>query len=227
MEEAARVRGGAHEAVADIVPDRLRGVIDDRLAVGSMIPGVLTVLSGRLVDPGAEQAIVDRRAAGVQLIYEGLRLTRSLVHEDPWAEAGLATDMQADVDVLAADVLVARGFRLLARTEAAEVAVSTVQAFGREQTDLLADRDPPARTLETNVFELAVVAGSTVNGGDTPLALRQYAIGLARARGAPPLPIAAEGLPERIEDVLARVGEPAVADAASPRSPDWANPKPV
>lgn len=220
MEEAARVRGGAQEAVADIVPDRLRGVIDDRLAVGSMIPGVLTVLSARLVDPGAEPAIVNRRAAGVQLIYEGLRLTRSLVHDNPWANAGIQADTQADIDVLAADVLVARGFRLLARTEAAEVAVTTVQAFGREQTDVLAGRDSASRTLETNVFELAVVAGSTVNGGETPLPLRQYAVGLARARGTPPLPIAAEGLPERIEDVLARVGEPVAADAASPRSPD-------
>lgn len=222
MEEAARARGTAREAVSDIVPERLRGVIDDRLAAGSMIPGVLTVLSARLVDPRADPAEVDHRAAGVQLIYEGLRLTRSLVHENPWEAAGLASDTQADVDVLAADVLVARGFRLLARTEAADLAVTTVRAFGREQTDVLAGRESPTRTLETNVFELAVVAGATVNGGETPLALRQYAVGLARARGGdPPLPIAEEGLPERIEDVLQRVGgEAAEANAVGPQSPD-------
>lgn len=220
MQEAARVREGARETVSDIVPAHLRSVIDDRLATGSMIPGVLTILSARLVDKTADRRAVERRAAGVQLIYEGLRLTRSLVHENPWAALDLESDTQADVDVLAADVLVARGFRLLARTEAADLAVTTVQAFGREQTDVIAARESPTRTLETNVFELAVVAGATINGGEPPLSLRQYAVGLARARGTAPLPIAEEGLPERIEDVLARVGEPAEVDAVSPRSPD-------
>jgi len=219
MEEAARARSGAQEAVADIVPARLQSVIEDRLASGSMIPGVLTILSAQLVDPTVDPDEVETRAAGVQLIYEGLRLTRALVREAPWAGQDVADDIPADVDVLAADVMVARGFRLLARTEAADRAVETVRRFGREQTTT-EDRPRDAMGLEACVFELAVTAGATVAGDDPPLPLRQYAVGLARARGDPPLPVAEEGLPERIEDVLHRVGDPAVADGVRPRSPD-------
>lgn len=216
MEEAARARRGAREAVADIEPAELRSVIEDRLATGSMIPGVLTIMSAHLVDPTVDAEEVERRAAGVQLIYEGLRLTRSLVREEPWAGEDVPDDIDADVDVLAADVLVARGFRLLARTQAADRAVETVRRFGREQSG----DEPPEMGLEACVFELAVVAGATVSGDDPPLPLRQYAVGLARARGDPPLPVAEEGLPERIEDVLHRVGDPTGRDGVRPRSPD-------
>lgn len=216
MEEAARARNGAREAVADIGPERLQSVIDDRLATGSMIPGVLTILSARLVDPTVDGEEVESRAVGVQLIYEGLRLTRALVREEPWNGEDVPDDIQADIDVLAADVLVARGFRLLARTQAADRAVETVRRFGREQTQA----DPPGMGLEACVFELAVVAGATVTGDDPPLPLRQYAVGLARARGDPPLPVAEEGLPEQIEDVLHRVGDTTSGDGVRPRSPD-------
>lgn len=219
MEEAARARRTAREAVGDITPERLQSVIDERLDAGSMIPGVLTILSAQLVDPTGDGETVEQRAAGVQLIYEGLRLTRSLVREEPWDGEDIPDDIPADVDVLAADVMVARGFRLLARTEAADRAVETVRRFGREQTRT-ADSEPTAMGLEACVFELAVVAGATVAGEDPPLPLRQYAVGLARARGDPPLPVAEEGLPERIEDVLDRVGDGAVADGAHPRSTD-------
>ncbi|ELY98915.1 DUF7114 family protein [Natrialba asiatica] len=132
-------------------------------------------------------------AAGVQLIYEGLRLTRGLAHEDSWcgdsahanqpksqsqpqpqpqsahqvqsqpenqtqsqsrlehhpqSQSQSQSDLQSqpqsrsqspsqytdDLTILAADILVARGFSLLARTDAADKAVHTVQAFGRDQT---------------------------------------------------------------------------------------------
>jgi hypothetical protein len=206
MQEADLARRRASEAVEDIHPPRLREAITDRIRPGSMIPGVLVLLSAAVVDGSPDAADVERRAAGVQLIYEGLHITRSLVHDDPWT-ADSPPDKPADLDVLAADVLVARGFRLLARTDAADDAVETVRAFGREQTDTAADShpDPPARTLEANVFELAAVAGATAAGGDTPLALRQYVVGLARNLGDPPLPPAVDGLPETIEEVLGRV----------------------
>lgn len=77
-------------------------------------------------------------AAGVQLIYEGLRLTRTLAHDEPWLEPETAADGDAasdgDLEILAADILVARGFYLLARTDAAGTAVRTVQSFGHDQT---------------------------------------------------------------------------------------------
>ena len=175
-----------------------------------MIPGVLALLSARVVGGEAEETAVTNRAVGVQLIYEGLRLTRSLVEGEPWARAEGTID--DDLDILAADVLVARGFQLLAHTEAADKAVETVREFGREQTDIRERRGSSARSLEANVFELAVIAGSTATGQEAPLSLRQYVIGLARSNGDPPLPGSADGLPESIEEVMRRVGSQATAD---------------
>jgi hypothetical protein len=211
MEEAEQVSAAAREAVADVEPDGLRAVIDDHVASSSMLPGVLTILSARVVDGAVDNDdATTRRAAGVQLIYDGLRVTRSLVAAEPWVDAD-ADDPSSDLDILAADVLVARGFRLLARTEAAEQAVETVRAFGREQTDQHADRAPTDRDLEANVFELAAIAGGSTAGSEAPVPLRQYLVGLADNHGEP-LPDAGNALPEGVEDVMARVGTPAGED---------------
>jgi len=216
MEEAEQARAAARDAVADIDPDGLRAVIDDHVASSSMLPGVLTVLSARVVDGTTDRDAVARRAAGVQLIYEGLRTTRNLVAEEPWADSD-EQDPGDDLDVLAADVLVARGFRLLARTEAAGHAVQTVREFGRQQTDEQEGRSSTSRSLESNVFELAAIAGGTAAGGETPVALRQYVVGLAD-NAAVPLPDAGDALPEEIQDVMARVGSPQADDWVSPTS---------
>ncbi|MUV60680.1 hypothetical protein GJ634_08010, partial [Halobacterium sp. CBA1126] len=100
MEEAEQARAAARDAVADIEPDGLRAVIDDQVASSSMLPGVLTVLSARVVDGSVDDDAVTRRAAGVQLIYEGLRTTRDLVAEEPWAHTD-EQDPSDDLDVLA------------------------------------------------------------------------------------------------------------------------------
>ena len=215
MEEAEQARTAARKAVGDIEPDGLRTVIDDHVASSSMIPGVLVILSARVAAGSATTASVSERAAGVQLIYEGLRVTRSLVDANPWMDTDDA-DPDVNLDVLAADVLVARGFRTLARTEAAGHAVQTVREFGREQTSTSSPTD--ASDLESNVFELAAIAGSTAGGEDTPTALRQYVVGLVAASDAPPLPNADDGLPREIEDVLSRVAGPASEDRVSPTS---------
>ncbi|WP_232702972.1 DUF7114 family protein [Halobacterium wangiae] len=217
MEEAEQARAAALEAVADIEPDGLRAVIDDHVASSSMLPGVLTILSARVVDGRADEHAVSRRAAGVQLIYEGLRVTRALVATEPWADTD-ESDPDDDLDVLAADVLVARGFRILARTEAASHAVHTVREFGREQTDAQEGRTSTAQTLEANVFELAAIAGATAAGGETPVPLRQYVVGLAANHGAPPLADATDALPEGVEEVMTRVGGPTADDRVSPTS---------
>ncbi|WP_265110040.1 DUF7114 family protein [Halosolutus halophilus] len=138
-------------------------------------------------------AAVVTHAAGVQLIYEGLRLTRSLSHDPPWTGLDDAAE-DGDLAILAADILVARGFYLLARTDAAGKAVRTVQAFGRDQTRRDAvPRDEPRHdeefghdgstadadaaspvdsasidaNLERDVLELAVLAGAAAIG-ETP-----------------------------------------------------------
>ncbi|WP_232686621.1 DUF7114 family protein [Halobacterium zhouii] len=213
MEEAEQARTAARDAVGDIEPDGLRAVIDDHVASSSMLPGALVILTARVAANSATSRAVSERAAGVQLIYEGLRVTRGLVEDEPWADTD-AADPDDDLDVLAADVLVARGFRTLARTEAASQAVQTVREFGREQTADPAD----VSGLESNVFELAAIAGSTADGGETPTALRQYVVGLVAASDAPPLPDASEGLPRDAEDVLSRVAGPTADDPVSPTS---------
>jgi hypothetical protein len=214
MEDAARARGAARDAVEDITPAGLRDAIDDRLAAGSMIPGVLTLVSARVGDGSVDAYEVERRTAGVQLIYEGLRLTRTLAREEPWA-ALPATEVPADLDVVAADVLVSRGFSLLAHTPAADQAVRTVREFGRVETDRQAGRTPADDDLETNVFELAVIAGATAGSGDVPLPLRQYVVGLARSRSGPLGP-AEEALPETLEEVMRRVSVDAGEESARP-----------
>jgi hypothetical protein len=184
MDDAVRTREAAREALADVEPEALAGALDDRLADAPMTPGALVLLCARVLDAGADADAVAERAAGVQLIYEGLRLTRTLAHEEPWL-ADPDSDIDADLDIVAADVLVSRGFYVLARTGAADQAVETVRRFGRDQTlrreeTEALDREALDRNLEADVFELAVVAGVDI-GGETPSpALREYAAGLAR-----------------------------------------------
>lgn len=187
MDDAVRVREAAREAVADIKPDRLREVLSDRLSDAPMTPAVLTLVSARAPEAGVDTDTdgIAERAAGVQLIYEGLRLTRSLAWAEPWTESvdTDAGDIDADLDVLAADVLVSRGFYLLARTDAAGRAVDVVRAFGRDQTLARgegADVDSLDRNLEADVFALALVAGMTAVGATPSPAAVEYAAELGR-----------------------------------------------
>lgn len=210
MEEADSCRRATYEAVADVEPPQLHDRIELILENASMVPGVLTLESaaatateGRAVlesghqqpatDPNAGHSRVTgydtdgivTRAAGVQLIYEGLRLTRSLAHDEPWADLESPAAADGDLGILAADILVARGFYLLARTDAAGKAVRTVQAFGRDQTrrdgiergettdgdrDSHPDGVDPASidaNLERDILELAVRTGAAAVD-DTP-----------------------------------------------------------
>ena len=154
---------------------------------------------GTLADPVAE------RAAGVQLVYDGLRLTRRLAREEPWVRGepsngdSTPTD-EANLGILTADVLVARGFYLLARTEAADAAVGVVRNFGRDQT---VARSAPERgldrNLEADVLELAVVAGVTLTGCPATSGLREFAAGLANGH-----PFGSEGafFSESVQETL-------------------------
>ncbi|WP_254522219.1 DUF7114 family protein [Natrinema caseinilyticum] len=242
MEKADSCRRAAVEAVADVEPPQLHDYIESVLERASMVPGTLTLesaaamaadgyaLEGDLPRSAPSETDRDRtsdqdhdrtgecepdrvvtHAAGVQLIYEGLRLTRTLAHDEPWT----ATDDSAadgDLAILAADILVARGFYLLARTDAAGKAVRTVQSFGRDQTrrtalpDEGSDGDPGTEgqtdgldpttidaNLERDVLELAVLTGA-VAVGETPSPwLLAVATDLADAIG-PSFPPASECL---------------------------------
>jgi hypothetical protein len=169
MDEAVLVRDTARETVADIDPPALGDALTGLLTEASVAPGALTLLTARALDPDVDLSGIAERAVGVQLIYDGLRITRLLAHTEPWtADDAEANDIAADLDVLSAVVLVSRGFYLLARTETAGRAVAVVQQFGRDQTLRQrpdADVDLLDRNLEEAVFELAVAAGATAVDG--------------------------------------------------------------
>jgi len=251
MQEVAAVRRAALDAVEDVGPAPLQERITSRLESGSMAPGVLTVLSARAADrrttrDGAITAgtngspatdgdssvtleAVATRGAGVQLIYEGLNLTRTLSCDPPW-ERQDGTDgtdgtaeikgphtpdsadskwdslpddaTDADMAILVADIMVARGFYLLARTDAAGAAVCVVQSFGRDQTtQRVSDDDTLDRALEADVFELAAVAGTTAIGRQATGELQDYVAGLARTNGH--LPVAERLFSESTVETLA------------------------
>ncbi|AEN06356.1 hypothetical protein Halar_2712 [halophilic archaeon DL31] len=215
MDDAVLARRSAREALSDIEPEPLRQTLDERLATASMTPGALTLLSARAFCHDVDVAAFDEQAAGVQLIYEGLTLTRRLAHDEPWAHTD-EDDIDADIDVVAADVLVSRGFYLLARTAAAERAVEVVRAFGRDQTTREDHTDPDRdRNLEADVFELAVVTGVDAVDGTTSDALLAYAEDLARGyEGA--LPVAGDLLGAGTHDRLATFSDGPVG--SPPRS---------
>ncbi len=220
METADTCRRAALDAVADVEPPRLLAIVERVLDGASMVPGALTLESAAAADGGGvdpdEQALT--HAAGVQLIYEGLRLTRRLAQTEPWTEA--TGDTEADLEILAADILVARGFYLLARTAAADRAVQTVQSFGRDQTERAemadvsgADRAAIDANLERDVLALAVEAGGAAI--DEPPAARVQTladeIGRELGPGFPPL--------ETYRDRLRTVGgEPPLEKPATDRA---------
>ncbi|MDZ5809872.1 hypothetical protein U4E84_00700 [Halorubrum sp. AD140] len=217
MDDAARAREAAHEALADVEPAQLRETLENRIVDAAVTPGVLALVTARAVDPDVDLNAVVDRAAGVQLIYEGLRLTRTVAHEEPWVTAPTReADIDADMDVLTADVLVSRGFSLLACTDAATAAVEVVRAFGRDQT--LRDRegtDPAAataldRNLEVDALELAVVAGTTAVGGEPPEELLAYARELAADYDGE-FPPPGRALPEATADRIADISDRTVS----------------
>jgi hypothetical protein len=208
MDDAVLARRSAREALSDIEPEPLRQRLDERLATASMTPGALTLLAARAFAPDANVSALGEQAAGVQLIYEGLALTRRLAHEEPWAAVS-DEDIDADLDVLAADVLVSRGFYLLSRGAAADRAVETVRAFGRDQTTrdhVGTDSAALDRNLEADVFELAVGAGIAAVDGTMSEELLAYADSLARGYDGP-LPSAGDLLVDGTRERLATFSE--------------------
>jgi hypothetical protein len=221
MDDVVWARRVAAEALADVEPAGLRDRAEALLTNGSNVPAVLTLVSARAVDPDVAREAVAERAAGVQLIYDGLGLTRRLSEDEPWTDPTLDSE-QADLDVLVADVLVARGFYLLARTEAAGRAVETVRAFGRDQTARLQatqeSPEAPNSPLEESVFVMAAVAGATAVGS-TDEALLHRSKELARRYEDGSLPSATTVLDEEARETLfASVGPDAAGGDGPARS---------
>lgn len=175
MDEAAAVRRAARATVEDIEPARLRDALLAFIDTTSLTPGVLTLLTARIRSDSRDG--LEQPAAGVQLIYNGLRLTRQLAHNEPWND-GEEERKKANMHILVADVLVARGFYLLSHTNAASTAVDVVRSFGQHQAqehkldpetdgEFEPGTSTAERQLKRDVLELALTTGAVVTDGES------------------------------------------------------------
>lgn len=206
MDETAHARAAFREGIDDIAPDALRARLEAVLETASMTPGALTVLTATVLDDSTEGDVAARRGAGIQMSYEGLKLSRELIRTDPWVNGDRT---EGDMDTIAAEVLVARGFEYLAHTVVAEEIVDAVRRFGRDQTrreerESAVDRAALDSGLEADFIRIAVIAGADIALGTVPEAVEALAEELAAEIGNEPLPEvddAIAGLEERIASV--------------------------
>ena len=210
MDETAHARAAFRDGIGDITPEALRARLEGILDAASMTPGALTVLTATTLDESTGGDDAARRGAGVQMSYEGLRLSRELIRTDPWTAGDPS---EGDLNAIAAEVLVARGFEYLAHTAVAGDVVAAVQRFGRDQTrreEPNADRAALDRGLETDFVRIAIQAGADIALGSIPEEIEALSHELANELGTDPLPeaeVALAGLDDRI-----------VAAAASPET---------
>lgn len=189
MDAAGRVQRTALGTLAEIDPPALSDVLQDLLEEASLVPGVVTVQTAeRLGGTPAGSAVLDR-AVGVQLSYEGLRLTRELIRDESRYAASDPTESY--LALVAAEVLVSRGFVELADTAVAGRAIDIVQRFSRNQTvEYREDPGPeePGHSLEYDVVALAVAAGATAVLDRVPPYLDEFGERLAADLDREPLP---------------------------------------
>lgn len=210
MDEIAHARAAFREGIGDITPEALRIRLEGVLESASLTPGALTVLTARTLDETVELEVATNRGAGVQMSYEGLRLSRALIRTDPWS-AGDRED--GDMNAVAAEVLVARGFEYLAHTGVALDVVEAVRRFGRDQTALEAPNGDPGveDRLEADFVRIGVEAGADVALESVPEPISELAAELGTELGSDPL-----SDPER---ALVGVDERVAAAVASPDTP--------
>ena len=212
MEEAPRVREALRESLREIDPDPFRARLERTLEGRPLTPGILTVRTARAIDGTVATEAAAERAAGVQLIYEGLRLTRRLVETEPWPPAG---EGDPDVDVVAAEVLVARGLNQLAHTGVRDRVVEIIRRFGRTHSRD-ADGQPldgqaAEPSLEADVVVLAIAAGADLSAQTVPPGLIEYARELAAKIDADPLPDGEQigDVADDVDRIVAAVEPPA------------------
>lgn len=205
MDETAHTRAAFQEGINDITPMALRSRLEDVLAAASMTPGALAVLTATTLEESVEPERAANRGAGVQMSYEGLRLSRELIHTDPWTNGDRD---RADLNAVAAEVLVARGFEYLAHTGVAMDVVDAVRQFGTDQTYRETDPEPEAldRELEADFVRIGLKAGIDIALDSIPETAGTVADELADELGQNPLPhadTALVGVEERITTAIA------------------------
>lgn len=206
-------------SIADIEPrsfnEHLHGLLDDR----PLTPACATLATGRAIDSTADAARLAELGAGVQLVYEGLRQTRRLIAEASWLNHDRTT--QADIDVLAAEVLVARGFNVLADTGTVTDAVALMHRFGQQRAYERAGSDAHGfATLEADIIELAVDTGADAVLSTVPPPVSSVGADLADRLDTDPMPApeqALDGFEREVEQVH-HLHEPAIVEERSSSS---------
>lgn len=185
MEPGTAVFNAACRLIGDIEPAQLSTALETRLQTASMVPGAVTVITAEhLGGIEAGEKAIDR-AVGVQLCYEGMRLTRTLIQEAVRYEAEVTPEDY--LDLVAAEVLVSSGFVELADTPVSDDAIEIVRRFARQQTESY-KVDSQDAALEHDVVSLAVAAGATVVLDVVPPAVKEQGQRLATAVARNPLP---------------------------------------
>jgi len=178
----------------------------------SLTPGVLTVKTASTLEPSLDVAAVAERGAGVQLTFEGLRLARSNIREEPWEEDEAIE--RYHLDLLAANVLFSRGFYHLTDTGVADETIAIIQRFARNQThEQEARPEQVDAPLEVDIIQLAVNAGADMALGTVPPAVSSYGESLARQLQQEPFAepeTALTGVEERLTTL---VGPPEMAES--------------
>lgn len=187
MEEVVRIRAILHENLSDIEPVEFRTQLDEVIDDASLTPAVLTVETAAALSELENRDAARRRGAGVQLSFEGLKLTRQLSRENPWAVTD-APDTH-HIDLLVAQTLVSRGFYYLADTGVSGRAIEIARRFARNMTnELQPETQPTEPSLEFDVVALAVEAGADVALSTVTPALSERARAIATDLEAQPLP---------------------------------------
>lgn len=175
------------ESLGDVEPRPFRDRLYSKISGISLTPGVLTMKTAHTIDPSLDSAATAHRGAGVQLSFEGLRLTRSIIQEQPWDE--LDDPEPYYLDLLAANVLVSRGFYHLTGTGVAEQSIEIIQRFARNQTYVQQSTPELLEApLEIDIIKLAVNAGADMAMQSIPTAVSSYGDTLAHELEQDPLP---------------------------------------
>jgi len=198
--EVSAVRETLAHSLADLEPPAFQSHLRTTIGDISLTPAVLTVRTARALEPSVDEGACALRGAGVQLTYEGLRLTRSILSDEPWSSSGGHTNYY--LDLLAAAVLVSRGYYYLADSGVSAEAVEAARRFGRYQTyEQNGDLTEGECSLERDFITLAVNAGADLALQTVPASVTAYGENLARDIGTAPLAepeSALDGVEERI-----------------------------
>lgn len=200
MTEVSVVREALAQSLADIEPPAFQSHLRTTIGDVSLTPAVLTVRTARALEPSVDEGAGALHGAGVQLTYEGLRLTRSILSDEAWG----ASEGRANyyLDLLAAAVLVSRGYYYLADSGVSVEAVEAARRFGRYQTyEQNGDLTEGEYSLEQDFITLAVNAGADLALPTVPPSVTAYGESLAEDIGTAPLAEpepALDGVEERI-----------------------------